>query len=71
MRREVAGREVPERGSVVAALVTKVNPRFASCRILTIGPTPVKETFSGIIRVQDVRATEVDKVEIYKSFRPG
>ena len=50
VRRETAGREVPERGAVVAAVITRVNPRFASCRILTIGPSPVKETFSGIIR---------------------
>ncbi len=29
------------------------------------------EDFQGIIRVLDVRATEKDKVQIYKSFRPG
>lgn len=78
---------VPEKGSVVAAVITKVNPRFASCRILTIGPIPLKESFNGVIRyvvaltarpsliqldrLQDVRATETDKIEIYKSFRPG
>lgn len=31
----------------------------------------MKEQYNGIIRVQDVRATEIDKVEIYQSFRPG
>lgn len=48
-----------------------MNPRFASAHILCLGTKPLKETFTGIIRVQDVRATEIDKVEIYKSFRPG
>jgi len=29
------------------------------------------EPFSGIIKKQDVRATEIDKVEIVRCFRPG
>jgi len=62
---------VPETGSVVAAQVTKVNPRYATVQILCVGSMPLKENFTGIVRVQDVRATETDKVEIYKSFRPG
>ena len=33
--------------------------------------TSLKETFKGTIRKEDVRATEKDKVEMYKSFRPG
>lgn len=39
-----------------------MNPRFASVQILCLGTTPLKETFTGVIRQQDVRATEVDKV---------
>ncbi|KAL6047681.1 Exosome complex component CSL4, variant 2 [Balamuthia mandrillaris] len=62
---------VPQIGSVVTAKVIRVNPRFASVDILCVGSKALKETFRGIIRTQDVRATEVDKVEIYKSFRPG
>eukprot|EP00005_Dracoamoeba_jomungandri_P010098 CAMPEP_0174267734 /NCGR_PEP_ID=MMETSP0439-20130205/34748_1 /TAXON_ID=0 /ORGANISM="Stereomyxa ramosa, Strain Chinc5" /LENGTH=185 /DNA_ID=CAMNT_0015355413 /DNA_START=23 /DNA_END=580 /DNA_ORIENTATION=- len=62
---------VPTIGSVVTAKVIRVNPRFATVDILCVGPKALKEQFSGIIRKQDVRATEVDKVEIYKSFRPG
>ena len=30
-----------------------------------------QDQFRGVIRVHDVRATEKDKVEMYKSFRPG
>eukprot|EP01133_Synstelium_polycarpum_P006383 gene6383-7397_t len=62
---------VPEIGSIVTVQVLRINPRLASVAILCVGEKALKETFNGVIRVQDVRATEIDKVEIYKSFRPG
>jgi len=34
-------------------------------------PIPTGDTFPGVIRVQDVRATEKDKVRIAASFKPG
>ena len=48
-----------------------MNPRFCKVAILGVESTPLKETFRGLIRKEDVRATEKDRVEIYKSFRPG
>uniref|UniRef100_A0A4W6CJG5 Phosphoglycerate mutase 1b n=1 Tax=Lates calcarifer TaxID=8187 RepID=A0A4W6CJG5_LATCA len=51
--------------------VTSINPRFAKVHILYVGSTPLKDRFRGTIRKEDVRATEKDKVETYKSFRPG
>ncbi|KAF3793471.1 Exosome complex component [Nymphaea thermarum] len=51
--------------------VTKVMARMASVDIMCVGPKSVKEKFSGIIRQQDVRATEIDKVDMHLSFRPG
>uniref|UniRef100_A0AC11C0V1 Exosome component 1 n=1 Tax=Ovis aries TaxID=9940 RepID=A0AC11C0V1_SHEEP len=51
--------------------VSSINSRFAKVRILYVGSTPLKNSFRGTIRKEDVRATEKDKVEIYKSFRPG
>jgi exosome complex component CSL4 len=36
-----------------------------------VGGTPVSAAFTGMIRSRDVRAFEKDKVEMYKSFRPG
>ncbi|KAN0041807.1 hypothetical protein ACTFIV_004357 [Dictyostelium citrinum] len=62
---------VPEIGSIVTVQVLRINPKLASVAILCVGTKALKETFNGIIRIQDVRATEIDKVEIYKSFRPG
>lgn len=69
-RRE-AGVAVPFVGCVVTAKVTKINPRFAQVQILCVGRHPVKESFSGVIRKADIRAHEVDKVEVEASFRPG
>lgn len=62
---------IPEVGFIVTCQVTAVNPRFAKVDIICVGSAPLKENFRGMIRVQDVRDTEKDKVEIYKSFRPG
>ncbi len=37
-----------------------------------MGEKPLADgAFSGLIRCEDVRQYEIDKVEIYKSFRPG
>ncbi|KAF3341097.1 hypothetical protein FCM35_KLT09941 [Carex littledalei] len=62
---------VPQPGSIVIARVTKVMARNASVDIMCVDSKAVKEKFSGIIRQQDVRATEIDKVDMYQSFRPG
>ncbi|KAK9846454.1 hypothetical protein WJX81_004116 [Elliptochloris bilobata] len=62
---------LPQLGDLVTCKVTKVNPRLASADILCVGNRPLDASFTGIIRLQDVRATEADKVEIYSSFRPG
>ncbi|MCL7035978.1 hypothetical protein MKW94_023466 [Papaver nudicaule] len=62
---------VPEPGSIVIARVTKVMAKMASADIMCVGTKSVKEKFSGVIRQQDVRATEIDKVDMHMSFRPG
>ncbi|KAG9446809.1 hypothetical protein H6P81_012937 [Aristolochia fimbriata] len=62
---------VPEPGSIVIARVTKVMAKSASADIFCVGPKSVSEKFTGIIRQQDVRATEIDKVEMHLSFHPG
>mmetsp|Transcript_446 Transcript_446/g.796 ORF Transcript_446/g.796 Transcript_446/m.796 type:complete len:147 (+) Transcript_446:178-618(+) len=62
---------VPKPGDIVTGKVTKINSRFAAVDILCVGRTGLDEKFQGIIRQQDVRATEIDKVQIVASFRPG
>eukprot|EP00894_Picocystis_sp_ML_P002299 jgi/Pico_ML_1/52816/g3467.t2 len=65
------GARVPNVGDVVTARVRKINRRLASCDVLCVGSAALRERFSGIVRVQDVRATEIDKVNMVESFRPG
>ena len=65
-------REVlPEVNNVVLCRVTRITPRQATVAILVVGDTVLEVEWQGVIRVQDVRATEKDSVKIYESFRPG
>lgn len=68
----VAKKELlPEVESVVLCRVTRITPRQAAVAILVVGETVLEGEWAGLIRVQDVRATEKDRVKIFESFRPG
>ncbi|XP_035400790.1 exosome complex component CSL4 isoform X1 [Cygnus atratus] len=69
--RDAEAQLLPDVGAVVTCKVCSINSRFAKVHILYVGSTPLKSTFRGTIRREDIRATEKDKVEVYKSFRPG
>lgn len=56
---------------IVLARITRINPRQANAVILVVGEAPVKDEYQGVIRVQDIRMFEKDKVKVYTSFRPG
>lgn len=65
-------REVlPEVNNVVLCRVTRIASRQAVVAILVVGETVLEAEWQGVIRVQDVRATEKDRVKIHESFRPG
>jgi exosome complex component CSL4 len=65
-------REVlPEVNNIVLCRVIRIAPRQAVVAILVCGETVLEAEWQGVIRVQDVRATEKDRVKIYESFRPG
>ncbi|KAI6782443.1 uncharacterized protein J7T54_001300 [Emericellopsis cladophorae] len=65
-------REVlPDVGNIVLAKVLRLMPRQAIVIIQQVGDTVLQTEWQGVIRTQDVRATEKDKVKIYESFRPG
>ncbi|KAK2602989.1 hypothetical protein N8I77_009480 [Diaporthe amygdali] len=65
-------REVlPQVGNTVLCRVTRITPRQAVVAILVCGDTVLEAEWQGVIRVQDVRATEKDRVKVYESFRPG
>ena len=63
----------PAPNSVVLGLVTRLSPLQATLSITVVDgvPLPASEDFTGVIRSQDVRATEKDKVKIGDCFRGG
>lgn len=62
---------LPAVDSIIIARVTRINPRQATVAILIVDDTVCADSFQGLIRVQDIRATEKDKVKVVESFRPG
>ncbi|KAL7949001.1 hypothetical protein V8C42DRAFT_342021 [Trichoderma barbatum] len=65
-------REVlPDVGNIVLARVVRLMPKQAIVVIQQVGETVLQTEWQGVIRVQDVRATEQDKVKIHESFKPG
>jgi len=62
---------VPSTGDVVTVRILSVNPRFAKANIVCVKDVVLSEPFRGQIRKEDVRSMEKDRVEMYKSFRPG
>jgi exosome complex component CSL4 len=68
------GALLPEVGTIVLGKITRTNPRQANLSVLALGSTGahvLTEPFPGIIRQQDIRATEIDKVKVNESFRVG
>lgn len=64
-------RAIPTVNSIVIGKILRISPRQAVMSIMAVGVVPTREQFQGIIRVQDVRQTEKDKVVMYKCYRPG
>jgi len=62
---------LPEINSTVLARVTRLGPRFATVDILVIDNAVCREPFQGMIRREDIRATEKDRVTVQESFRVG
>ncbi|KIK06876.1 hypothetical protein K443DRAFT_230606 [Laccaria amethystina LaAM-08-1] len=63
----------PAPNSIVLGSVTRLSPLQALISISVVDgvPLPPGEEFTGVIRTQDVRATEKDKVKIGNCFRGG
>ena len=60
---------VPKVGQIYYAIVDKLSPRI--CQVLVVDPKTGQRGFHGIIRKENVRQSEVDKVEMVDCFRPG
>ncbi|ELU36512.1 exoribonuclease [Rhizoctonia solani AG-1 IA] len=69
-----AGRaQPPSPGVTVIGTITRLSPLQATMSITVVDgiPLPHGEEFTGVIRSQDVRSTEKDKVKIADCFRGG
>jgi exosome complex component CSL4 len=62
---------LPEVDAVVLAKVTRLGTRQATVEILVVGDNVCREGFQGLVRREDVRATEKDRVKIPESFCVG
>jgi exosome complex component CSL4 len=70
-RRNKAREVLPQVGNTVLCRVMRLTPRQAIVAIHQVGDTSLHTEWQGVIRTQDVRATEKDRVRIQESFRPG
>ncbi|KAJ8454475.1 hypothetical protein ONZ45_g19292 [Pleurotus djamor] len=63
----------PAPNSIVLGSVTRLSPLQALISISVVDgvPLPAGEEFTGVIRTQDVRATEKDRVKVSDCFRGG
>ncbi len=63
----------PAPNSVILGTITRMSPLQATLSITVVDgvPLPAGEEFTGVVRVQDVRATEKDRVKIADCFRGG
>ena len=63
----------PAPNSMILGTVTRLSPLQAVVAISVVDgiPLPLGEEFTGVIRIQDIRATEKDKVKIADCFRGG
>ncbi|KAL7417685.1 hypothetical protein BDY24DRAFT_375741 [Mrakia frigida] len=62
---------VPEPNSVVIGTITRLTPQQATVAITVVDGRPTGEEFQGVVRVQDIRLTERDKLRVVDSFRLG
>lgn len=62
---------VPAQGDIVTAQVYIITQNYAKCYIKCVGGTVLRRPYRAVLHKENVRAAEKDRVEIYKSFRPG
>lgn len=62
---------LPEPGSIVLARVLRVTPRTAACEVVCVSGLATTRPFSAVVRQQDVRSTDVDRVVLADCFRAG
>ncbi|CAF4838554.1 exosome complex component CSL4 [Pieris napi] len=62
---------LPQMGDIATARVIAVNSRLVQCQILCVGPTVLARPYRGILKKEDIRDMDKDRIDPYKCFRPG
>ncbi|KAI5694155.1 hypothetical protein M8J75_011692 [Diaphorina citri] len=62
---------VPTPGDVVTARIMAVQQHLCKAHVISVGNTALSRTFRALLRRENVRATEIDRIEMYKCYRPG
>jgi exosome complex component CSL4 len=62
---------LPQNTSTVYARITRIERLQARCSILVVSDTVTPQPLRAILRSQDVRATEKDKVKLVECFHVG
>ena len=62
---------LPAVNDIVLAKVTRLQTRQATVSILVVGDNVCADGFAGVIRKEDVRGWEIDRVVIGESFHVG
>ena len=68
---EAASETVIDVGDKVMCRVVRISMHQANVEIISVGDCPLQEFPKGIIRREDVRLTEVEKLIMHECFRPG
>jgi exosome complex component CSL4 len=62
----------PTVGSRVTCKILRINARNATVAILCVDEQPLKQAFSGVIRLQDITSSaELGKLQMQQCYRPG
>ncbi len=62
---------IPLMGSIVTCRVININANQVKCSIHCIEDHVLKQPFKALLRKEDIREYEKDKIEIWKCFRPS
>lgn len=58
-------------GDIITAKVIAVNSRLLQCQILCVGPTVLARPYRGILKKEDIKDMDKDRIDPYKCYRPG
>uniref|UniRef100_A0A8D8YC69 Exosome complex component CSL4 n=1 Tax=Cacopsylla melanoneura TaxID=428564 RepID=A0A8D8YC69_9HEMI len=62
---------VPSPGDIVTVRITAVQQHLCKAQIISVGDNVLSRQLRAILRRENVRATEIDRIEMYKCYRPG